>query len=117
MTEHTSSQKVDHSCREQMLAMGLPAESVDTSLSSERHDHVYTTYLLLLRKKPRLEALANGHVQTGPLLPHGVQATGAGAAEAAMQPPPPSPALVHTSPINQSAQAAKGSAQPSVPLM
>ena len=39
-----------------MLTMGLPAESVDASLGSERHDHIHTTYQLLLRKKPRVEA-------------------------------------------------------------
>ena len=73
MTEHTSPQKVDMFCRtscyasklfsrevvsllwlmtrsslpsgDQMLTMGLPEESIDASVSSERHDHIYTTYL------------------------------------------------------------------------
>jgi len=53
MTEHLSSTKIDGACREQLLAMGLPAENVDTSLTSERHDHIYTSYQLLVRKKTR----------------------------------------------------------------
>ena len=59
VTEHTTSQKVDVHCRDQLLTMGLPADSVDASLASERHDHIYTTYQLLVRKKPRVEA--GGH--------------------------------------------------------
>ena len=31
--------------------MGLPPETIDTSLASERHDHITTTYLLLLRRR------------------------------------------------------------------
>ena len=48
ITEHTSSQKVDGFCREQMLMMGLPPESVDASLQSERHDHIHTMCALTL---------------------------------------------------------------------
>ena len=100
VTEHTCSQKVDHFCREQMLRMGLPAESVDASLTSERHDHIFTTYQLLLRKKPRLEAIAQGHAHMGPPPPPEMQpradAFGAVAdAPAAERPnvdkPPPQP--------------------------
>jgi len=56
VTEHTTTQKIDSYCREQLLTIGLPAESVDTSLTAERHDHIYTSYQLLLRKKSRVEA-------------------------------------------------------------
>lgn len=58
VTGHASSPQVDAFCREQMLDMGLPEESIDASLETERHDHIFTIYLLLLRKKPRLEAVA-----------------------------------------------------------
>lgn len=30
---------------EQMLDMGLPEESIDASLETERHDHIFTIYL------------------------------------------------------------------------
>ena len=60
VTEHTSSQKIEPSIREQMLMMGLPSESIDASLAAERHDHLYTTALLLLRKKRRQEAVERG---------------------------------------------------------
>ena len=54
ITEHTSSGQIDQTCREQLMMMGLPGDMVDMSLSSERHDHIHTTYLLLQRRKAPL---------------------------------------------------------------
>ena len=88
VTEHAASQKLDGFCREQMLEMGFPADVVDASLASERHDHIYTvragdqchvhtlskstwiasrtqTYLLLLRKKLPLVAHRPLHSGSG----------------------------------------------------
>jgi len=46
-TEHIAQSKPEMVVRDQMLRMGLPPDSVDASLASERHDHITTTYLLL----------------------------------------------------------------------
>ena len=47
---------------DQMLRMGLPAESVDASLTSERHDHIHTTYLLLQRRIAAPQPPAANHL-------------------------------------------------------
>lgn len=66
ITEHTATGKVDGACRDQILAMGLPAETVDASLHTERHDHIHTTYLLLQRRKPRHDPSGGQHMGPPP---------------------------------------------------
>ena len=66
ITEHTASGKIDNGCREQMVSMGLPVDSIDASLTSERHDHIHTTYLLLQRRKPRQDPSGGQHLGPPP---------------------------------------------------
>ena len=58
LVEHQGPAKVDSGTRDMMQQMGLPLETIDTSLATERHDHLTTTYLLLARRKQMQKALA-----------------------------------------------------------
>jgi serine/threonine protein kinase len=65
VTEHEVSGRADPATKEQMVSMGLPIDVIEQSLATERHDHVHTTYLLLQRRKPRVQTQ---HDERGPLL-------------------------------------------------
>jgi len=51
ITEHSAAIKPEMEVRETMVRMGLPPETIDASIASERHDHITTTYLLLCSRR------------------------------------------------------------------
>ena len=87
VTEGIESGKIDPRCRDQMVGMGLPEDAIDSSLGSERHDHIYTTYLLLHRRKPRPDQAAAGTRQMGPPPPPDALMQAAGGGNGALQQP------------------------------
>jgi serine/threonine protein kinase len=90
-TEHVAQSKVDRPAREQLLQMGLPAETVDASLANERHDHITTTYLLLARRRQLRQQARDEQAHASDTTP----AAGAppDAPPEAFPPPPPSAAM------------------------
>lgn len=99
-TEHINAGKIDQDVREQMLQIGLPSESIEVSVFSDRPDHINATYLLLKGKKEKRPEVAAGALGALPTAGGQNSARGSGAQPAPAEGATADPAAFGVVPSN-----------------